>query len=160
MRTQNVLGTLLFAAFFSVGAAALSSAILCDDLLQYYTSRHLLQSAEDSLRRLESLNADYDALLEQLEEDPNLVERIAPVAVGAERVEQDTIYPKVTPGDLDAARKALTEWSGPRASESMIPRWLSRCSAPRQRITLFLSGAFLILVSFIWFGPGERYRQT
>ena len=156
MRKHNVLGMLFFAVFFSVGAAAVSGAVLYDDLLEYYTNRQLLRSAEESLRRLESLNADYDALLRQLWQDPNLVERIAPVAVGAERTQQDTVNPIVTPADLDAARRALTEDSGQGASEPVIPRWLSRCSQPRQRITLFLSGAFLILLSFMWFGPKER----
>ncbi|MHC4335989.1 MAG: hypothetical protein ACYSUV_19905 [Planctomycetota bacterium] len=155
MRTQDVLGMLLFAAFFSVGAAALSSAILCDDLVQYYTNRGLLYSAQETLRQLESLNADYDALLEQLEKDPNFVRRIAPAAVGAEPSEEDTVYPKVTAAELDAARKALTEASADQASVPAIPRWLSRCRGRRQRIALFLSGAFLVLVSFVWFGPGK-----
>lgn len=153
MRTQDALRMLLFAVFFGVGAAALGSAILCDDLIHYYTNRHLLRSARRTLTQLESLNADYDALLEQLEKDPNFVRRIAPAAVGAEPSEKDTVYPKVTAAELDAARKTLTEASPEQDSEPAIPRWLSRCSPRRQRIALFLSGAFLVLVSFIWFGP-------
>lgn len=153
MRTQDALGMLLFAVFFGVGAAALGSAILCDDLIQYYTNRHLLHSVRTTMTQLESLNADYDALADQLEKDPNIVKRIAPVAVGAETSEQDTVYPKARAAELDAARKALTETSPQQDSEPAVPRWLSRCSPRRQRIALFLSGAFLVLVSFIWFGP-------
>lgn len=156
MRRQSILRTLLFVVFFGIGAAALSGSILCDDLLQYYTNRGLLKSAEESLTRLESLNADYDALLQQLQNDPNLIERIAPAAVGAEREDEDTAYPKVTPEQLDAARRALTEDSNQRSSEAMTPRWLTRCSGPSRRIALFLAGAFLILISFTCFGPREQ----
>lgn len=156
MRNHDALVMLFFAVFFSVGAAAVSAAILYDDLLEYYTNRQLLRSAEESLTRLESLNADYDGLLRQLRQDPNLVERIAPVAVGAERTDQNTVNPTVTPAELDAARRALTENPAQGTSEPVIPRWLSRCSRPGQRITLFLSGAFLILLSFMWFGPKKR----
>jgi len=109
MRSQYILRTFLFVVFFSVGAAALSSSILCGDLLQYYHNKQLLKAAEDSLNRLESLNTDYDVLLQQLQKDPNLIKRIAPATLGIEQEGEDTIYPKVTPEQLDAARKALTE---------------------------------------------------
>lgn len=159
MRRQNMRRMLFFVVFFSIGAAALSGSVLCEDLLQYYTYREALKSARETLGRLESLNADYDALLQQLQEDPNLIKRIAAVTLGTEARNENTIYPKVTPEQLDAARKALTEDSNQRFSEPMIPRWLSRCSKPPQRIALFLAGAFLILISFVCFGPGERSGQ-
>ena len=67
MQRQNILRTLLFAVFFSIGTAALAGSILRDDLLRYYRNKQLLRSAEETLNKLESLNADYDALLKQLE---------------------------------------------------------------------------------------------
>ena len=150
---------LLFAVFFSIGAAALSISSLCDDLLRYYHNKQLLKSAKESLKRLDSLNADYDALLRQLQEDPNLIKRIAHAALGTERKDEDTVYPKVTPEQLDAARKALTEDSNQRFPESArggIPGWLTRCSEPRRRKMLFGAGAVLILVSLVWFGPVKQ----
>lgn len=153
MQRQNVLRMLLFAVFFSIGAAALSISSLCDDLLRYYHNKQLLKSAKESLKRLDSLNADYDALLRQLQEDPNLIKRIAHAALGTERKDEDTVYPKVTPEQLDAARKALTEGPNRQFHEPMTPLWLTRCREPRRRMMLFFSGAFLILISFIWFGP-------
>ncbi|MHC4482126.1 MAG: hypothetical protein ACYSW4_01115 [Planctomycetota bacterium] len=156
MRRQNILRTLLFVVFFGVGAAALSGSILCDDLLQYYTNRQLLKSAEESLNRLKSLNADYDALLQQLRNDPNLVERIGHAILGTEPDDANTIYPEVTPEQLDAARRALMEDSDKQIPEPMIPAWLSRCRKPSRRIALFVAGAFLILISFICFGSGKQ----
>lgn len=155
MLRQNIILALLFVVFFSIGAAALGVSILCDDLLRYYTNRQLLKMAETSLKQLESLNNDYDALLKQLEKDPNLVKRIAPAALGIEPADADAIYPEVTAEQLTAAKKALAKDSGRQPAEPVVPDWLTRCSEPRRRIILFLAGSVLILISFICFGSAK-----
>jgi len=160
MQRQNILRTLLFVVFFSIGAAALSVSVLCDDLVRYYTDRQLLKAGGPSLNRLESLKADYDAVLEQVKKDPNLIKRIAPATLGTEPDDEETIYPKATAEQLDAARKVLTEDSDRQVNEPMIPVWLARCSEPLQRVVLFLSGGFLILVSFVCFAPVKEGNQA
>lgn len=160
MQKQDIIRAFLFVVFFSIGAAAMSCSILYNDLLRYYTNKELLKAAEESLTRLESLNADYDALLQQLQKDPNLFERIAPPLLGTERDDEDTVYPEVTPEQLAAARKALTEDSNQQAAGPIVPGWIIRCSEPSRRVVLFLAGAFLILISFIWFGStGQKSRR-
>jgi hypothetical protein len=156
MQRQNILRTLLFVVFFGIGTAALAGAILRDDLLRYYRNKQLLRSAEETLNKLESLNADYDALLRQLEENPSLLERIAPATLGTEPADANTVYPKVTAEQLDAARKVLAEDSKQQQSRAEMPDWIIRCSEPSKRIILFLAGAFLILISFICFGPAKQ----
>lgn len=112
---------------------------------------------EDSKSRLKSLIADYDALTSRLEKDPNLViERVAPATLGTEPADSNAIYPKVTAEQLAAAKKALTEDIEPDQTEPAVPEWLRRCNEPRHRIILFLAGAFLILVSFVWFGSAKQ----
>jgi len=156
MPTQNLLRTLLFVVFSGIGAAALSGAVICDDLLDYYRNKQLLNSAADSLEQLESLNADYDALIKALQEDPNLIDRIVRATLGTKRESEDTIYPKLTPEQLDAARKALTEDSDPLLDEPEIPRWIVRCSEPRRRKMLFAAGAILILIPFVFFTSNKH----
>lgn len=156
MQRQNILRTFLFVVFFSIGTAALAGAILCDDLLRYYRNKQLLRSAEETLNKLESLNADYDALLKQLEEDPGLLKRLESATLGVEPNEPNTVYPKVTAEQLDAARKVLAEDSEQQPSGAETPDWITRCSEPPKRITLFSAGAILILISFICFGTAEK----
>lgn len=160
MQRQNILRTLLFVVFFSIGIAALAGAILCDDLLRYYRDKQLLRSAEESLNKLESLNADYDALLKQLEENPSLLERIAPATLGTEPADANTVYPKVTAEQLDATRKVLAEDLEQQSSVIEIPGWVVRCNEPSRRITLFLAGALLILISFMCFGTAEKKAKS
>jgi hypothetical protein len=155
-RSQNILRTLLFVVFFGIGTAALTASTLYDDLLRYYRNKQLLRSEEETLRRLESLNADYDALLKQLKENPALLERIAPATLGTEPNEPNTVYPKVTAEQLDAARKVLAEGSEQQSSGAELPEWIIRCREPSKRIILFSAGAFLILISFICFSPAKQ----
>ena len=144
----------MFFLFFGIGAASLSSSILCDDLIQYYQNKQLLRTAQESLDRLESLNSDYDVLLERLEEDPNMViERLAPATLGTEAEDANIVYPRARSRQLAAARKALMEESNGRSAGAAMPVWLKRCSEPRNRILLFISGVVLVLISFVCFRP-------
>lgn len=147
----------MFFLFFSIGAASLSSSILCDDLIQYYQNKQLLRTAQESLERLESLNTDYDVLLERLEEDPNLViDRLAPATFGTESEDPNTVYPRARSRQLAAARKALMEESNGQSAEAAMPQWLRRCSEPRNRMLLFISGVVLVLISFVSFRPSQQ----
>ena len=83
----------------------------------------------------------------------NLLERIAPATLGIGDEDPNTVYPKATAEKLAAARKALQADSGSDTEAPAVPAWLERCNEPRKRLSLFLAGACLILVSFLCFGP-------
>jgi len=159
MRGQNILRMFLFVLFFFIGASAVSLSILSDELLQYYAGIEAEETSEELTVRLKSLNADYEILAEQLENDPNLIKRVAAATLGTRPEATNTVYPKVTPEQLDAARRALTEALNEQSAEPAIPRWLSRCSEPNRRVVLFFVGSFLILISFIWFGSFREVGQ-
>jgi len=156
MQRRNFIRMILFVVFFSIGAASLGISILCDDLVQYYRNKRLLTVTQQSLNKLESLNADYDVLLKQLEKDPNLVKRLAPATLGTEPEDANAVYPRATPEQLAAARQALTQDPNDQSAAPMLPDWLTRCSEPRRRITLFIAGSFLILISFTCFTPTRQ----
>jgi hypothetical protein len=150
---KGVLEILFFAVFFSVGAAALAGAVLCNDLIQYCRDKQLVAEAQASTERLESLNAEYDALLEQLEKDPDVLKRIAPVTLGTEPNDPDTVRPRARASELAVARKALLQQSEKDSAGPAVPTWLQRCSDPPKRIALFIAGAGLILISLVCFTP-------
>jgi len=145
-----------FVVFFSVGSAVLSGTVLCDDLLDYFYNRSLLRQAEANLKKIESLDADYDALLGQLEGDPCQLARLAPATLGIEPNEPNTAYPRATVDKLAAARRALSEEPNQPAAEEGIPPWLGLCCQWPRRHILFFCGASLVLISFIFFGPTRR----
>ena len=143
--------TVFFVLFFASGAASLGLSVLCEDLLQYYQNRQLARAARQSLEKLKSLNDDYNMLLAQLAEDPNLIKRLAPPYLH-EQTDPNTVYPRATARQLAAARRALTD-PNQEAEGPAIPGWLDRCSDPPKRLALFISGIALILISFICFRP-------
>lgn len=150
----------LFYLFFIIGATALCSSILCDDLVHYYQNKELLGQAQESEDRLRSLNADYDLLLARLEQDPNLFRRLVPATLGPDPNlhDPDTVYPRAKAEQLAAARKALIgepNESAAGAAGATMPKWLSRISEPRRRTMLFISGVVLILTSFVSFRPAK-----
>ncbi len=159
MQRQVIIRVLLFVLFFSIGAAVLSGSVLCDDLVGYYQNELWLRQSQELLERLKALDADYDALLRQLADDPNFVRRIAPATLGIEPEDEDTVYPEVTAEQLEAARKILMAGAEEQTGKSEVPDWIIRCSRPPQRTALFVSGAFLILISFICFAPAEDKGQ-
>jgi len=164
MQGQKIIRAVLFVFFFGVGAAALSSSILCDDLAQYYRNEQLLRQSQESLNRLRSLNTEYGVLLEKWEQDPNLVvRRIARATFGPEGVSEpqdpNTVYPRATAELLAAARKVLSEdkkHSALEQAEPVMPRWLVRCRHRPYRITLFVCGVVLILTSLVCFRPEKE----
>jgi hypothetical protein len=155
MQPYGILRFLVFCVFFTAGAVALGGAVLCDDFIQYCRNQHLLRQADLSIRRLQALNADYDALLEQLESNPDLFKRIAPVTLGTRLADSNAIYPRARAQELAIARKALTDQANEQPAEAAIPLWLQRSSEPAKRIVLFVAGASLILISMVCFTSGE-----
>ena len=153
---QNVIRTRLFVVFFSIAAATLSISVLCDDVVRYYQNKHFLKTAEQSLSRLKSLTADYEALLESIKKDPELLKRIAPATLGVSPADPNVIYPKVKAEQLAAARKALADDDKENQTELQLPNWLIRCSSPRRRGALFAASAALIVVSFTCFRPVKQ----
>lgn len=156
MRRQTVLRMLLFVVLFSIGAAAISTSALSQELLRYYRNKQLLKEAEAFLGRLESLNADYDALLERLRNEPDILKHIAPATLGTEPSDTDTIYPKATAEQLAVAKRILTEDLSRQSIEPQVPDWVLRCSEPARRVVLFVAGALLIIISFVWFGSAGQ----
>lgn len=154
MQRQGILHLFFFVVFFSVGAGALGGAVLCDDFIQYCRNKDLVRQSEGSLKRLESLNSEYDALLDELEKDPELLARIVPVTLGTEPNDPNTAYPKARASELAVARKALMDETGEESVGPAVPTWLQRCSDPPKRIALFIAGASLVLISLVCFTPG------
>jgi hypothetical protein len=153
---SNFIRLLLFVVLFSVGAIALAMAVLYPDLLRYYRYNQFLQSARESVEKLESLNAQYDSLLKNIEQDPNLLSRAAPAVIGAEPVDSNAVYPRATAEQLAAAREALEKYDEQKASEQPLPQYLQRLGHPSYRIIMFVCGGGLVLIAFICFGPAQK----
>ena len=109
IKWQEYVRTFLFIVFFTIGATALVLSVLSEELVTHFKNRHTLKQARKYLEKLESLNTDYEILLKKLNDDPNIVERIAPATLGVAPNDPNTVYPRKRLEQLDAARKVLAE---------------------------------------------------
>jgi hypothetical protein len=153
---MRAIRVIVFVVFFGVGAAVLSITVLCDDLLDYYHNKNLLNQAEAYLKKLETLDSDYDTLLGQIENDPCQLARLAPATLGIEPNEPNTVYPRGAPDKLAAARQALSVEPDLPQVEQEAPQWLVSWSQWPYRHIFFIAGSALVLISFIFFGPAKR----
>jgi hypothetical protein len=156
MRRHAFLHFFFFVTFFSIGAGALGLAVLAGDFVQYCRNRQLLHEAELSQRRLESLTTEYDALLQQLENNPDLLKRLAPMTLGTAPGDPNTAYPKARADELAGARKTLAEQVQHEPAPPEVPVWLKRCNEPAKRMILFIAGASLVLISLVCFTADPR----
>jgi len=149
---SNIVRAVLFMIFFAVGLAAFTISMLADELLEQYIAGARLKRIEKRAAKIETLIADYDAVLQQLETNPNITDRLARVTSGTEHENDQTAYPKVTKERLQAAKKVLSKSLPKEKDQQIAPDWVMRCCRPAPRAILFLAGAGLIIISFTCFG--------
>jgi len=161
MQKQKIFRFIFFAIFFSAGATALALAILSEELVNNWRNRNSLAQVQETLEKLRLLNDDYDELLAKIESNPELLERLAPAVLGIDSNEPNTVNPHFTPQQLEAARRALKDLNKTNLAEGdkEPPAWLVRANEPRRRLAILLAGAFLILISFIWFGTAKTNQK-
>ncbi len=156
---NNFIRTIWFIVFFSIGSAALAIAVLIPDFVRYYRYRQVQHETEKSVRELESLNTKYDMLLKNIEDDPNLLNRVAPVIMGSDFNEPNAVYPETTAEGLNIARQALQNLQPIDPNEVIVPNWLNRCSQPNMRLAMFLCGGALVMLSFICYGSSRKKQD-
>lgn len=147
---HSVIRIVAFFITFGVGAGTLTLSVLCDDLIAYFSNKQLLTHEREKLASVQEKVEVYDALLTNVKEDPDVVERIAPAVLGLESDDPNTAYPLTGIQELAVATQMLQE--DKETPSSPMPPWLVRCGEYRRRLALFLLGGVLVLIAFACFG--------
>lgn len=127
-------------------------AALCDDLVLYFENRRALAVLNHEIHSIGALIDMHEDLLGRLRQDPNMIKRIAPAVLGAPPADANATYPLTGLRELSVARETLKNVRSESKLIPEVPNWLLRCSEPRRRTALFLSGCVLILIAFACFG--------
>lgn len=143
----------LFCLFFLPGMAAIVLSIIAEpELANYYKSRHMLWEIEHQNKKIQALTEQYQAQIELVESEPNILARFAPQTFGTEPKAPDTVFPKSQNDKLKAETEHILSQMQNITVVDPIPHWLSRILQPRIRRGLFGAGAGLVLITFIFFG--------
>ena len=149
-RSVTVLRFVFFCLFFAIGSGAMTLAILAGEINDYYRSKDMFEVTQQQIESIKSLTAQYDAQLRQIKKDPNTLSRLKQVTFGEKPRADDTAFPKAS--ELDAAAAALLEDRQTPQEPPAVPQWTERISHTKTRKALFLAGAILVLLAFVFFG--------
>lgn len=151
-RSSAILRFVLFCIFFSVGAGAIALSILADEIETYFANRRTYAQTLEANERIEKLIAEYEAQIEQIEQNPEILKKLERITFGAVEGEEDSEHPRAAVEQLAAARAALLEEIETEKEERAIDRWVGRIAEPKARMRLFFAGAGLVLITFMFFG--------
>ena len=149
---------ILFCIFLGVGIGAIAFSIIVGEIDDYYTSRDALLQLEADNERLKELIEKYDLQLEQASNDPEILERLKRVTLGHQPESEDTVYPKATPQDIAAAEAVILAGQKTEDHDDPFRRIVDRCMQERIRLSLFIAGAGLVLLTFLFFGAKRPPR--
>ena len=147
---HRVIRVIAFFITFGVGAGTLTLSVLCDDLMAFFSNKQILALEQSKLASVQEKVEVYDALLINMEKDPDVVHRIAPAVLGLESDDPNTAYPLTGIQELAVATQMLQKDN--EAPHAQMPPWLVRCCEYRRRLALFLLGGVLVLIAFACFG--------
>ena len=143
----------LFAVFFLAGAGAIVLSILAEpELHNYYQSRAALAEIQRQNEKILSLTGQYDTLIGRIESEPNILDRLIPLTFGHKPQAADTAFPQVQNHTLQTETEKLMKQIEDTPPAEPIPAWFARVLEPNICRGLFLSGAGLVLITFIFFG--------
>ena len=151
-RSSAILRFVLFCIFFSVGAGAIALSILAEEIEIYFANRRTYARMLETNERIERLIAEYEAQIEQIEQNPEILKKLERITFGAVEGEEESEHPRAAVEQLAAARAALMEEIETKAEEKAIDRWVERIVEPKGRMRLFFAGAGLVLITFMFFG--------
>lgn len=150
-----------FCLFFTIGLGAMTLSILVEpELMNYYLSRRALDEIYTQNEQIKELTDQYTAKINLIAQEPNVLERIRVLAFNEPLWRENTVFPRGDDQQLRQKTQMLFEQLEQKQNTPpAIPIWLERCIQPNIRRALFVAGAVLVLLTFIFFGA-PRFVNT
>lgn len=138
----------------AVGILAVSLAVLGPEWKGLYDIKAAVGQTEQDNIRIEQIIKDHEILTGQIETDPNILAKIAPITLGTTEDSNEPAV-KMTADTLTLAKAVLAQQEN-NPPTPQVPDWLQRSTTENNRIILFASGAGLVIVAFACFGRGKQ----
>jgi hypothetical protein len=157
-RSGRAIRAILFCIFLGVGIGAIVFSIVVGEISEYYTSSDALIHLEADNEKLKKLSAEYDLQLAQASSDPEILERLQRVTLGEQPESEDTIYPKASRQDMAAAEAVILAGQQTVQHDDPFRKIVDRCMQENIRLSLFLAGMGLVLLTFLFFSTKRPKR--
>lgn len=149
---------ILFCVFFSAGTGAIVLSILVSEVNDYYANKDALIRSDLGNKKLHKLNKEYDIQLEMASRDPNIITRLERVTLGHEPESEGTIYPTATKQAIAEAEAVIASGNPDQQQDNPLKKIIDRCMEKRIRLSLFIAGSGLVLLTFLFFGAKRPPR--
>lgn len=151
----------LFTVFFLVGASTVVLAILArPELENYYQNRAKLRQLAEQNEHIKELTNQYTAQIALIESEPDILKRFSSSTFGVKPTAPDTVFPESDNEKLRAETERILQTELQPPPIDPIPGWLKRPLDPTIQFALLLSGAGLMLITFIFFGAPRTPKLT
>ena len=158
-RAASIVRYIFFCIFFAAGASAIALSILADEIVQNYRGIEQLKLTEEDTARLEELLKAYDLQLDQVKNNPEVLERIRRKILGDQEQDGDITHPIATLEELQFAKEALKASSGSDEKHGFLRTYAERATKKHVKEGLFLSGSGLILIALTFFGAPKIKKR-
>lgn len=150
---------LVFCVFFGAGTAAMVLSFLVrTEVTDYFQSRAMLEKTSRDNQKILDMIDQYKSQISLIERDPNVLIRLQQITLGQTPTQQDTVYPVDYNPQLAAMARKVMDESNPADPNEQLPVWVTRTIQPRYRTSLFLCGAGLILLAFMFFSGAREAK--
>jgi hypothetical protein len=155
-----VIRYIVFCVFFAAGAGAIALSFLVGiEMTPYFRSCAGLDKTIKDNEKIQSLISQYQDQITLIEREPNVLSRLQDVAMGRVPEQRaDVVYPSGYNPKLTAATRQVLDEAEPTDPNAGTPLWIQRCVRPKMRSALFMSGAGLILITFMLFGSSTKTK--
>lgn len=159
-KAVSIIRYLFFCIFFAFGASAIAFSMLSDEIAQNYKNTDNLRLIEENSRQIERLLKAYDLQLEQVKNDPQILEKLSERILGTE-YDGDTVGadPAATIHERRLATEILNRSSDPNEPVPVLRTFAERATKKHVKQGLFLSGSGLILIAFTFFGAPKQKKE-
>ena len=157
---RQLIQTVLFCSFFTIGIVAISVTALSQEAIEYYRNKNLLSQTEMQIERLEERYNKYTEQVEFAKSHPKAIERLRTVQFGdAPKSDDQVYYPKVN-SEIETDINELSSQEALATNTSNIPVWLERINQPKPKMMIFILGSLLVLIAFGLFGGITDNREA
>ncbi len=160
MTKQDFFRGLFFALTFAAGTAVLALAFGSQEITDYYQLKIHTETKRRLCEKIETLIADYNSLITEIQADPNVLQKVAPAILGIETPDANSARPQFLDPNLAAVSRELLKQADKTNNQShTLPRWVQNCQTKPARAVLIISGSGLIFVAFVCFGKKKPQKS-
>ncbi len=156
---RQLIQTVLFCSFFTIGIVAITATALSQEAIEYYRNKNLLYQTKMQIVRLEEKYNKYTEQVEFAKSHPKAIERLRTVQFGdAPKSDDQVYYPKAN-SKIETNINELKNQDAFVTNTSNIPTWLERINQPKPKMMIFILGSLLVLIAFGLFGGITDNRE-